>query len=182
MSSSKPHVVIAGAGPVGLTLALLLGSKGITVTVLEAAAVLSEELRASTFHPPTLDMLAPYGITERMLDAGLVCPTWQVRLHPSGDRAVFDLAALKDETEHPYRLQCEQSKYCQLVLTALGSLPNVEFMFSTAVTGVRQSADAVEVEATSQGAPRLFIASYAVGADGARSAVRKSIGIELSGD
>ena len=51
---SKPHIVIAGAGPVGLTLALLLGSKDIAVTVLEAEAAISEELRASTFHPPTL--------------------------------------------------------------------------------------------------------------------------------
>src|SRR5215467_506519 len=98
MSASKPHVVIAGAGPVGLTLALLLGSKGVAVTVLEAEDKISEELRASTFHPPTLDMMAPYGITEQMLAAGLICPTWQVRLHPSGDRAVFDLAVLKDET------------------------------------------------------------------------------------
>jgi len=182
MSASKPHVVIAGAGPVGLTLALLLGSKGVAVTVLEAEPAISEELRASTFHPPTLDMMAPYGITEQMLAAGLICPTWQVRLHPSGDRAVFDLAVLKDETNYPYRLQCEQSKYCQLVLAALGSLPSVTLMFSTAVTGLRQTTDAVEVEATLQGELRVFSATYAVGADGARSAVRKSLGIELSGD
>src|SRR6516225_1687708 len=66
----NPHVVIAGAGPVGLTLALLLGAKDISVTVLEAEDKISEELRASTFHPPTLDMLAPYGITDRMLEQG----------------------------------------------------------------------------------------------------------------
>jgi 2-polyprenyl-6-methoxyphenol hydroxylase-like FAD-dependent oxidoreductase len=182
MSPTKPHMVIAGAGPVGLTLALLLGTKGVAVTVLEAEPAISGELRASTFHPPTLDMLAPYGITDRMLAAGLICPTWQVRLHPSGDRAVFDLAVLKDETNYPYRLQCEQSKYCQLVLAALGSLPSVELLFSTEVTGVRQSAGAVEVEATAQGGRSVFSATYAVGADGARSAVRKSLGIELSGD
>ena len=84
----KAQVVIAGAGPVGLTAALLLGAKDISVTVLEAEDRISEALRASTFHPPTLDMMAPFGITARMLEAGLVCPTWQIRLHPSGDRAV----------------------------------------------------------------------------------------------
>ena len=115
-SSPLPQVVIAGAGPVGLTAALLLGTKDISVTVLEAERRISEELRASTFHPPTLDMMAPYGITERMVAAGLICPTWQIRLHPSGERAVFDLAMLAGETDHPYRLQCEQSKYCQIVL------------------------------------------------------------------
>ena len=75
-------------------------------------------------------MMAPYGITARMLEAGLVCPTWQIRLHPSGDRAVFDLSVLKDETDHPYRLQCEQSKYCQFVLDAVRKLPSVDACIS----------------------------------------------------
>src|SRR5206468_479253 len=103
----------------------------ISVTVLEAEDAISEELRASTFHPPTLDMLAPSGITERMVAAGVICPTWQIRMHPSGERAVFDLAMLAGETDHPYRLQCEQSKYCQFVLAALGALPSVTLLFST---------------------------------------------------
>ena len=113
---------------------------------VEAEAMLSEELRASTFHPPTLDMLAPYGITASMLEAGLVCPTWQIRMHPSGERAEFDLSVLKSETDHPYRLQCEQAKYCRMVLDAiLAPLPDVSVRFSTPVTGLRQSADRVHV-------------------------------------
>ena len=131
--SGKGHVIIAGAGPVGLTTALLLGSKGIPVTVLEAEAAISEELRASTFHPPTLDMMAPYGITAKMIEAGLLCPTWQIRLHPSGERAVFDLSVLKDDSDHPYRLQCEQAKYCEFVLEAVRKLPNVTVLFSMAM-------------------------------------------------
>jgi 2-polyprenyl-6-methoxyphenol hydroxylase-like FAD-dependent oxidoreductase len=178
----EPHVLIAGAGPVGLTAALLLGAKGITVTVLEAEDAISEELRASTFHPPTLDMLAPYGITERMVAAGLICPTWQIRMHPSGERAVFDLAMLAGETDHPYRLQCEQSKYCRFVLAALGALPSVALLFSTPVTGVRQTGDRVEVDAASPDGEKTFRADFVIGADGARSAVRKALDIDLSGD
>jgi 3-(3-hydroxy-phenyl)propionate hydroxylase len=180
--SGKGHVIIAGAGPVGLTAALLLGSKGIPVTVLEAEAAISEELRASTFHPPTLDMMAAYGITARMLEAGLICPTWQIRLHPSGDRAVFDLSVLKDDTEHPYRLQCEQAKYCQFVLDAVRTLPSVTVLFSSPVTGLEQTADTVTVRAATPEGEKTFAADYVIGADGARSAVRRSIGVELSGD
>src|SRR5262245_1285066 len=178
----QPQIVIAGAGPVGLTAALLLGHKGISVAVLEAETALSQELRASTFHPPTLDLLAPYGITARMIDAGLVCPAWQIRLHPSGERAVFDLAALNGETDHPYRLQCEQSKYCEFVHAEIERLPSVALHFSTAVTALEQSADAVHVRASSPDGERRFAADYAIGADGARSTVRHAAGIDMSGD
>jgi len=180
---NKPsQVVIVGAGPVGLTAALLLGSRGVPVTVLEAEAAISQELRASTFHPPTLDMVAPYGITQKMLEAGLPCPTWQIRLHPSGERAVFDLSVLKDDSEHPYRLQCEQSKYCEFVLDAVRNLPSVSVMFATPVTQVEQTSDRVIVTTAPVDGARNFVADYVIGADGARSAVRQSLGIELSGD
>ena len=180
--SKKPKVLVVGAGPVGLTAALLLGGKGIDVTVLEAEAAISQELRASTFHPPTLDMMAPYGITQKMLEAGLICPTWQIRLHPSGERAVFDLSVLKDDSAHPYRLQCEQSKYCELVLEAVRKLANVTILFSTPVTSVDQTADGVSVTVSSPEGIRTFAADYLIGADGARSVVRRSLGIEMSGD
>jgi 2-polyprenyl-6-methoxyphenol hydroxylase-like FAD-dependent oxidoreductase len=176
--SGKAQVLIAGAGPVGLTAALLLGHKGIAVTVLEAEAAISEELRASTFHPPTLDMMEPYGVTARMLAAGLVCPTWQVRLHPSGERAVFDLSVLKDDSGHPYRLQCEQAKYCRFVLEAVRRLPSVTLHFSTPVAALEQTDDKVQVRAGDE----AFTADYVIGADGARSAVRRAIDVELSGD
>jgi 3-(3-hydroxy-phenyl)propionate hydroxylase len=179
---NETRVLIAGAGPVGLTAALLLGSKGISVVVLEAEAAISEELRASTFHPPTLDMMAPYGITKRMIEAGLICPTWQIRLHPSGERAVFDLSVLKDVSEHPYRLQCEQAKYCRFVLEAVSKLPCVTVLFSTEVAGLNQTGDGVRVTAASPDGERTFAADYVIGADGARSAVRRTLGIEMSGD
>jgi 2-polyprenyl-6-methoxyphenol hydroxylase-like FAD-dependent oxidoreductase len=180
--TADPRIVIVGAGPVGLTAALLLGSKGVAVTVLEAAAELSHELRASTFHPPTLDMLAPYGITARMLEAGLICPHWQIRMHPSGERAVFDLSVLKGETEHPYRLQCEQSKYCQFVLAAIARLSNVAVQFAADVTTLSQTDAKVRVRAVSPAGEQVFLADYVIGADGARSAVRQGLGIDMSGD
>ena len=49
-----PHVVVAGAGPVGCVAAAVLATRDITVTLLEASPELPRELRASTFHPATL--------------------------------------------------------------------------------------------------------------------------------
>ena len=101
-------VVIVGAGPVGLTLAMRLGLNGHKVCVLESQGDIETDLRASTFHPPTLDLFDEQGITSQLIASGLIAPTWQVRMNDTNDFAEFDLSILKDHTNHPYRLQCEQ--------------------------------------------------------------------------
>ncbi len=175
-------VVIAGAGPVGLSAALVLGSSGVRVHVYEAADALPDELRASTFHPPTLDMLAPYGVTAAMLAQGLICPHWQVRMHPSGERAVFDLSVLAGETDHPYRLQCEQSKLAAILLDKVRALDTVEVSFGCRVVEARGTDEGASFTIEQGGERRVVHGRYAIGADGARSAVRESLGIGFEGD
>ena len=126
MSVPEHNIVIVGAGPVGLFTALRLSEFGIDCVVLEAEAELQDDLRASTFHPPTLDMMEEYGITAKLLEAGRICPTWQIRMHSTGERAEFDLSILERETRHPYRLQCEQSKLCRFLYDELRARKNVQ--------------------------------------------------------
>jgi 3-(3-hydroxy-phenyl)propionate hydroxylase len=168
-------VIVVGAGPVGLTAALALSRAGIEVRVVEAGADIPDELRASTFHPPTLEMYEPYGITAELLAEGLICPTWQVRLHPSGERAEFDLAILRGDTPHPYRLQCEQSKLGRFLYERVRDVVT----FNARATGVTQTADTATVDL--ENGERLT-AKFVIGADGARSAVRQAVGIEFAGD
>ena len=85
------EVAVVGGGPVGLVTALLLARAGFSTAVLEKTADVETDLRASTFHPPTLDLLDDIGLGQALIAQGLVSPQWQVRLHPEGDRAVFDL-------------------------------------------------------------------------------------------
>src|ERR1700744_5337587 len=105
--SEKP-VLVVGAGPVGLVATSLLVSEGIPVVLVEASAELPRDLRASTFHPPTLDMLERFGVVDAMIAQGLICPTWQFRDRQDGAVATFELSRLLPDTNHPYRLQCEQ--------------------------------------------------------------------------
>lgn len=73
MADLKP-VLIAGAGPVGLVAAAALVRAGIPVEVLEAGPGISDEMRASTFHAPTLDMLDDLGAAPEMIRQGIIGP------------------------------------------------------------------------------------------------------------
>ncbi|MES2511605.1 MAG: NAD(P)/FAD-dependent oxidoreductase [Pseudomonadota bacterium] len=180
--TASPQVLIAGAGPVGLSAALALADKGVSVQVLEAGSGITEDLRASTFHPPTLDMLDAYGITPVLVAQGLVCPHWQVRMHPGGDFARFDLSVLADLTAHPYRLQCEQYKLSRALLARLAAYPHASVVFDASVEAVTQDAGGVQAEVVFADGRRVLRSQWLIGADGARSVVRKSLGVTFEGE
>lgn len=169
-------VAIVGAGPVGLVLALLLRRAGVDCTVLEAQPAIPPELRASTFHPPTLDMLEGLGLAAPLIAQGLKTPNWQIRWHETGEHALFDVGVLAGETAHPYRLQAEQQKLCQLLLAAQ---PGADTRFGVEVTEVAQDDDGVTLTGPALAPLR---ARFVVGCDGARSVVRRAAGIGFEGD
>ena len=110
MAKTPDRILIAGGGPVGAMAAHLLARAGLPVTVFEKEAGVVVDYRASTIHPPTLDLLEECGAAEAMIGMGLVCPVWQFRDREQGRIAEFDLSVLAGDTRHPYRLQCEQFK------------------------------------------------------------------------
>jgi len=150
------------------------------VTVLEANAALSEESRASTFHPPTLDMLHGLGAAEPLIAQGLKAPQFQYRTKRDGLIAQFDFAAIADATAHPFRLQCEQSRLTRILLQHLRGNGNFEIMFSSPVRGVTQTADGVDVAVMRSGM-ETETARWLIGADGARSETRSALDIEFEG-
>lgn len=180
-ASDVYDVIVVGGGPVGLCLAMQVAGQGRSVLVLEKASDIEEDLRASTFHPPTLDMLSESGVAGELVEQGLLCPTWQIRSHPSGDRAVFDLSVLEGVTQHPYRLQCEQWKLSKALLKRVSAMPNVRILFDTEVSSVSQDHNGVTVEVGAKDSLTVFKGRYAVGCDGARSVVRKSLGLDFEG-
>src|SRR5690348_2874251 len=149
------QVLIAGAGPVGLSAANVLADAGVELLVLEAEPRLPENLRASTFQPPTLDLLARFGATAQLIDMGWV--------------AELDFGVLKGDTEHPYRVQCEQYKLNQVLAARLGA---ARVRYGATVTAVEQEGDGVSV--TVNDVERLR-AQYVIGADGGRSRVREAL-------
>ena len=145
------RIIVIGGGPVGLVTALQLTKAGIPVVILEASPLPHAEPRASTFHPPTLDLLDTVGLGSRLVALGRAAPTWQYCMFETGERAVFDLGILKEETNHPYRLQCEQ---LNLVIEATKMLEDIQpgaLLLNARATAVAQDERGVTVTANIAG-------------------------------
>jgi 3-(3-hydroxy-phenyl)propionate hydroxylase len=182
IGSNDRRVIVVGGGPVGLVSALALAQRDIPVLVLEAHSELFFDLRAGSFHPPTLEVLEPSGITKKLLDIGIVVPAWQLRDRTDGVIATFELASLlKDETSYPYRLHLEQHKLTPLVFEMLKDMPHVEVRFSSRVMSVSQDSDSVTVVADTPNGEETFKGQWVIGADGGGSIVRKSTPIAFEG-
>jgi 3-(3-hydroxy-phenyl)propionate hydroxylase len=181
MPSEKDRIVVVGAGPVGLAATLALVRRDISTVLLAAEPELAMELRGSTFHPPTLDLLDEFEIVPRMIEVGLKAPTWQFRDRETGPVATFDLSLLAGDTNHPYRVQCEQWKLMRFLAEELRKLPGTDIRFSHEVTAARQDETSATVTAQTPSGPVEIAGRYVIAADGARSAVRRSLGIEFEG-
>ncbi len=179
--STSERVLIAGAGPVGCVAAFYLSQKGIPVTIVEACTTLPLDLRASTFHPPTLDMLDDLGVVEKLIAQGIICPIWQYRDAKEGVVAEWDLGVLKDDTRHPYRLQCEQYKLTNIIVDELRDRDNVDIRFQVRATGAKQDEHGVTLSVETPDGPEELKGRYLIACDGASSVVRVGQGIGFPG-
>src|SRR4051812_30594386 len=184
---AKPDpVVVIGAGPVGLCLALALAQQEVAVVLVEALAddnFLDQVPRAGSNHPTTLEFFDRIGLYSKMEPRGLIAPKFQYWDRQDNSLiAEFDHALLKNDTRFPYVLQCERIKIIEEALRMTKAHPLIDVRMATEFVSFEQSADAVHVLArNSAGEDEAIRGSYLASCEGARSIARKDLGLEFEG-
>ncbi len=174
-------VIIVGGGPIGLICGFWLAKKGIRVSIYEKGIKIPEDLRASTWHPATLDMLDEFNISDKIISKGSITPSWQYRYQDSGERAIFELNVLEGETNHPYRVQCEQFHIVKYLSKKLQKLDNAKLFLNSDVYDIHQDEKGVDVHILSNGEKLTERCKYLVGCDGGHSIIRQKLGLGFEG-
>jgi len=186
MDRFSQRVIVIGAGPVGLCLALALAHEGVEVALIEAlreANFLEQVPRAGTNHPATLEMLDSIGLYAKLEPRGIIAPLfhyWDRAEHRL--IAEFDHRHIKQDTKFPYVLQCERIKIVEEALKLAKMHPNIELRLATEFTSFIQDADGVTASVrNADGESELLRGGYLVSCEGAKSLVRKALGISFEG-
>lgn len=178
----EADVIISGAGPVGMSLALALARQGVSVIVLEKLNELSHEARASTVHPPTLEFFDEIGIIEDILASGLRIENLQFWERKERELvADFPYKLIENDTKYPFRFQCPQSKVTRIILRHLEQTDYGKVLFNHDFISAEQNETCVKVVAKTPEGEVNLCCKYLIGCDGAFSKVRETLGLGFDG-
>ena len=182
MISPQSPILIVGAGPVGLSLALALSRASIPAEVFEADAELNTQIRASTFHPKTLEMFESWGVVDELIQHGYKVDQLQYwERAPRRLIADFSYDSVSKDTSYPYRLQCPQHIATRVLKPAVEATETGKVHMGHKLLDFTDHGTHVTARfETSDGIVKRT-GSYIVGADGTHSTVRKQLDIGFQG-
>ncbi len=191
------QVLIVGAGPTGLTLAIDLGLRGVRCTLIEQKEAPQFLPKMERCNARTMEIYRRMGIADRVRAAGLpahcpmdifivlslVEPPLVHHVHPSVAEAKAQIARCEDASEplEPYQL-ISQYTLEPLLKSVAEALPSVAVRYGCELVIFAQDADSVSAQVKSDGFVLDDPAAYMVGCDGGGSLVRRRLGIALDGE
>jgi 3-(3-hydroxy-phenyl)propionate hydroxylase len=172
-------VVVVGAGPVGLSLAIDLAQRGQPVVLLDDADRIGEGSRAICFSKRSLEFWDRLGVGQRMVDKGVV---WQVGkiFHGASLLYQFDLLPERGH-KRPAFINLQQFYAEAYLVDRVAELPDISLRWRNRVIGLEQRNDHVILSVDTPDGPYRIGANYVVACDGARSSLRQMVGAEFAG-
>jgi 3-(3-hydroxy-phenyl)propionate hydroxylase len=180
-AEARRAVVIVGAGPVGLAMAIDLAQRGVASTVLDDNNVVSVGSRAICWAKRTLEIFDRLGIGRRMVEKGV---TWKVGRTYHRDRQVFQFDLLpEDGHAMPAFINLQQYYVEQYLVERCGDFPDlIELRFKNKVVGVTPVADGVTVSVDTPDGAYDLQTDWLLACDGARSPIRVAMGLDFDGE
>ena len=177
-------VVIVGAGPVGLAMAVGLARHGVSSTLVERRDGLSSQSKAPGLHVTTSEALRQWGLAAAFAQQGQLVTRLSLRdasAHRSRPLLAMDFAELADEADDPGLLLLEQSRTEALLLEAARASGRCDVRFNTEAVALEQDAHRCALTVEDKGARWTLEALFVVGCDGAGSFVRQAVGLPFDG-
>lgn len=176
---SERTVIVVGAGPVGLTAALLLADAGVRATVVEKSTTPGDLPRAISLQDESFRVLEQIAIadklkTESLLDTGS-------RYFGLDECLLAEARPVASRLGHPAKTQFDQPILEQLLFDRAVTHPGLEVLLGTEATELSQDAEGVTLTVSTPNGPRTLTSSWLIGADGGRSFTRAAVGIDLVG-
>src|ERR1700722_18229958 len=172
-------VVVVGAGPVGLSLAIDLAQRGQPVVLLDDADRIGDGSRAICFSKRSLEFWDRLGIGQRMVDKGVV---WQVGKIFHGDSLLYQFDLLPEQGhKRPAFINLQQFYAEAYLVDRVEELPDISLRWRNKVIGLEQRNDHAILSIDTPDGPYRIAANYVVACDGARSSLRQMVGAEFSG-
>ena len=174
------QVLIAGAGPTGLVLALSLLQRGIRPRIVDRAAGPGEASRAMVVQARTLELYRQLGIAEAVIDRGIKVEA----LHLREAGAEVAHVSLKDLGEglspYPFALSYPQDDHERFLVERLQQA-GIAVEWNTELGGFAETPDGIRATLRHDGAETECAAAYLCGCDGAHSRVRQALGLDFPG-
>lgn len=188
MIASPVAALIVGAGPAGLVLAVELARRGVAMHIIDAAPGPSMASRAKGLQPRTLEIFDDLGVIDQVVAGGAKFPRWRSYQGTSlkWEKSVYDMLGIAEPqptADRPFvqTWMIPQWRTERIVRERLHSL-GVEVEFGCTLTDLQQDAGGVDATLSTATGQEHLRCRYLIGADGARSAVRKMLGITFRGE
>jgi len=178
-SMAEYPVVVIGAGPVGLSLAVDLAQRGQDVVLLDDADRIGEGSRAICFSKRSLEFWDRLGIGQRMVDKGVVWSVGKI-FHGTSQLYQFDLLPEQGH-KRPAFINLQQFYAEAYLVDRVQELAGVDLRWRNKVIGLEQHNDHAILTVETPDGPYRIGANYVVACDGARSSLRQMVGAEFAG-